>query len=198
MDTDPPADDLAAVIGYGNEVAGLNNDGGKASGEELNEDGGEASGEEASLPKPKKNRIYNTFVCRKRKRCLSRHKNGQQKQTTYDFSASRAAIGIPNANSQKIASTLVGDHQLRYSHQSHSHSQLQPQERQGRRLAYQSQRKIGYTTHLDLEKGRDASSGKIRGNKNKQHMTSQPAGLLLVFLMPIPRRLLLPLWVTTN
>ena len=40
METDPPADDLAAAIGHGNEVAGLNNDGGKASGEELNEDGG--------------------------------------------------------------------------------------------------------------------------------------------------------------
>ena len=42
MDMDPPADDLAAEIGHGNEVAGLNNDGGKASGEDLNEYGGEA------------------------------------------------------------------------------------------------------------------------------------------------------------
>ena len=51
METYPPADNLAAAIGHGNEVAGPNIDGGKASGEELNEDGGEASGEEASLPR---------------------------------------------------------------------------------------------------------------------------------------------------
>ena len=44
METDPPADGLVAAIGHGNEVAGMNNDGGKASCEELNEDGGEASG----------------------------------------------------------------------------------------------------------------------------------------------------------
>ena len=36
METDPPADYLAAAIGHGNEVAGLNNDGGKTSGEDLN------------------------------------------------------------------------------------------------------------------------------------------------------------------
>ena len=54
----------------------------------------------------------------KRKRYLSRQKKGQQKQTTYDFSARRAAIGIPNANAQHIASILVGDHQLRDSHRS--------------------------------------------------------------------------------
>ena len=40
MEIDPPADALAAEIGHGNEVSGLNNDGGKASREELNEDGG--------------------------------------------------------------------------------------------------------------------------------------------------------------
>ena len=40
METDPPTDALAATIGHGNEVAGLNNDGGKASGGGLNEDGG--------------------------------------------------------------------------------------------------------------------------------------------------------------
>ena len=53
MEKDPPADDIAATIGHGhgNEVAGMNDDGGKASGEELNEDGGDLSGEEASLPK---------------------------------------------------------------------------------------------------------------------------------------------------
>ena len=45
MEKDPPAEALAAAIGHENEVAGLNNDGGKASREELNEDGGEASGE---------------------------------------------------------------------------------------------------------------------------------------------------------
>ena len=50
METDPPADDLAAAISHGNEVAGMNNDGGKTSGDELNEDAGEASVEEASLP----------------------------------------------------------------------------------------------------------------------------------------------------
>ena len=37
MVTDLPADALAAAIGHGNEVSGLNNDGGKASGEDLNE-----------------------------------------------------------------------------------------------------------------------------------------------------------------
>ena len=52
------------------------------------------------------------------KRCISRHKKGKQKQTTYDFSASISAIGIPNVNSQKIASALVGDHQFRDSHRS--------------------------------------------------------------------------------
>ena len=67
---------------------------------------------------------------------------------------------------------------------------------QGNRIAYQSQRV--YTTQLDLEKGMDTSASTRRGNKNKQYMTSQPAGLLLVFIMPIPRRLLLHLWVTTN
>ena len=40
MDMDTPADALADAIGHGNEVAGLNNDGGKAAGEDLNEDGG--------------------------------------------------------------------------------------------------------------------------------------------------------------
>ena len=43
---------------------------------------------------------------------------------------------------------------------------------QGRRIAYQSQIQRVYTTHLDLGKGRDASSGTRRGNKNKQHTTS--------------------------
>ena len=57
METDPPADALVDAIGHGDEVAGLNNNGGKASGEELNEDIGEASGEEASLPNPKPKRI---------------------------------------------------------------------------------------------------------------------------------------------
>ena len=107
---------LAAAIGHGDEVAGMNNDGGKASGEELNEDEGEALGEESSLPKAKPKRIYNTVGFRKRKRCLSRHKKGHKKQTTYAFSSSRSAIGIPNANAQHIASALVGDHQLRDSH----------------------------------------------------------------------------------
>ena len=100
METDLTAENLAATIGHGNEVDGLNNDGGKASGEELNEDEGEASGEVASLPNPKPKRIYNTVGFRKRKRCLSRHKKGQQKQTTYDFSAIRASIGITNSNAQ--------------------------------------------------------------------------------------------------
>ena len=69
---------------------------------------------------------------------------------------------------------------------------------QGRSIAYQSQIQRGYKNQLDLQKGRDALSGTIMGNKNKQYMTSQPAGLLLVFLMPMPSRLLLPLWGTTN
>ena len=43
---------------------------------------------------------------------------GATKQTTYDFSASKAAIGIPNANAQQISSALVGDHQIRDIHQS--------------------------------------------------------------------------------
>ena len=50
MQTDPPADDLAAAIGHGNEFSGMNNDGGETSGEDLNEDRGEASVEEDSLP----------------------------------------------------------------------------------------------------------------------------------------------------
>ena len=78
METDPPNDALAAAIGHANEFAGMHNDGGKASWEELHEDGGEASGEEASLPNPNTKRIYNTFGFIKRKRCLSRHKNGKQ------------------------------------------------------------------------------------------------------------------------
>ena len=98
MDTNSPADALAAAICHGNEVDGMNNGGGKAAGEELNENGGEASGEEASLPKPKPRRVYNTVVFRKRKRCISRHKKGKQKQTTNNFSARRDAIGIHNAN----------------------------------------------------------------------------------------------------
>ena len=44
METDPHNEDLAATIGHENEIYGLNNDVGKASGEELNEDGCEASG----------------------------------------------------------------------------------------------------------------------------------------------------------
>ena len=44
MEMDPPDDALSAAIGHGNEVSGLNNDGGKASGEDLNEDRVEASG----------------------------------------------------------------------------------------------------------------------------------------------------------
>ena len=44
METDPPYGALEAAIGHGNEVAGLNNDGGNSSGEELNEDVWEASG----------------------------------------------------------------------------------------------------------------------------------------------------------
>ena len=85
METYPPADNLAATIGHGNEFSGLNNYGGKASGEELNEDGGEAAGEEDSPPNTKPKRIYDIVGFRKRKRFLSRHKKGQQKQTTYDF-----------------------------------------------------------------------------------------------------------------
>ena len=50
METDPPADALAAATGHRNEVDGLNNDGGNSAGEDLNEYGGEATGEEASLP----------------------------------------------------------------------------------------------------------------------------------------------------
>ena len=109
METDPPADALAAAIGHGNEVSGLNNDGWESAGEDLNEDVLEASGEEDSLTKPKPKKMYNTVGFKKRKRFLSRKKKGQQK-----------------------------------------------------------------------------------------NMTSQPAGLLLVFIMPMPRRFLLPLWVTTN
>ena len=45
MEMDPPADDLVAAIGHGNEVSGMNNDGGKEAGGGLNEYGGEASGE---------------------------------------------------------------------------------------------------------------------------------------------------------
>ena len=45
----------------------------------MNEDGVEASGGEASLPKPNPKRIYNIVGSGKMKRCLSRHKKGQQK-----------------------------------------------------------------------------------------------------------------------
>ena len=109
METDPPDGALAAAIVHGNVVAGLNNEGGKAAGDDLNEDGGEAAGEEAGLIKPMPKRIYNTVGFRKRKRCLSRHKKGQQQKTTHDFSASRSAIGIHNANARQISSALVGD-----------------------------------------------------------------------------------------
>ena len=115
MDMDPPDDALAAAIGHGNEVSGVNNDVGNSAGEDMNEYRGEESEEEASLPKPKSNRIYNTVGFRKRMRCISRHNKGKQKQKTHDFSFSRADIGIHNANAQKIDSALVGDHQLRYS-----------------------------------------------------------------------------------
>ena len=118
MDTDPPADVLAAANGHGKEVAGINIDGGKVKGQEMNEYGGEESGEEDNLPKPKPKIIYNTVVFRKSKICIIRHKKGKQKQTTHEFSASRAAIGIHNYNIQKISSALVGDYQLRYSHRS--------------------------------------------------------------------------------
>ena len=66
----------------------------------MNEDGGEASGEEAILPNtnPKPKRIYNTVGFIKRKRCLNRHKKGQQKQTRHDLSSIRTAIGIHNTN----------------------------------------------------------------------------------------------------
>ena len=37
-----------------------------------------------------------------------------------------------------------------------------------------------------------------RHNKGQKNMTSHPEGLLLVFIMPMPRRLILPLWLTTN
>ena len=40
METDPLDDDLADEIGHGNEVSGINNDGGKAAGEDMNKDGG--------------------------------------------------------------------------------------------------------------------------------------------------------------
>ena len=73
--------------------------------------------EEASPQKPKPKRIYNTVGFRKRNRCLSRHKKGQQKQTTYDFSSIRDAMGIPNANAHQIASVLVGDRKFRDSRQ---------------------------------------------------------------------------------
>ena len=98
METDPPDDSLVAAIGHVNKFSGLNNDGGKASGEELNEYRGGPSGEHDILSKQKPNRIYNTFGFRKRKICLIRHKKGKQKQTMHDFSARRAAIGIHNSN----------------------------------------------------------------------------------------------------
>ena len=98
MDTDPPADAFVAAIGHRNEVAGPNSYGEKASRYEMNEYGGKAAGEEAILPEPNPKRIYNTVGFRKMKICLSRHKKGQQKQTTHELLASRDAIGIHNAN----------------------------------------------------------------------------------------------------
>ena len=116
MKTDSPDDALAAAIGHGDEVARLNNYGRKAPGEDLNEYGWEASGEDDSLTKPNPKRVYYTVGFRKWNRCLSRHKKGQQKQTAYDFSDSRAAIGIPNVNAQQISSALLGDHKFRDRH----------------------------------------------------------------------------------
>ena len=135
MDTDAPADSLAAEIGHSNVFARLNNDEGKASGEEINEDGEEASGEEASLSKPNPNRIYYTVGFRKKNRCLSRNKKGQQKKTTYDFSDSKAAIGITNTNAQKISSALVGEHHLRDSHRSPTKADVK-RERSSLKMAF--------------------------------------------------------------
>ena len=129
MDTDPPDEALAAAIGHGNEVAGPNNDGGKASGEELNEYGGDASGEEASLQNPNPKRTYNTVGFIKRNILLIIHKKGQQKLTTYDFSDRRDAIGISNANTQHIASSLVGDNQIRNSHRSPTNTYIKRERR---------------------------------------------------------------------
>ena len=53
METDLLDDALAAAIGHGNEVDGLNNDEAKAYGGDLNEDRGKASGEEDILTKLK-------------------------------------------------------------------------------------------------------------------------------------------------
>ena len=160
METNSLSDAIASAIGHGGEVDGLNNDGGKASVEVLNEDGGEESGEEDSLSKPKPKMIYNTVGFRKRKRCLRRHKKGQQKQTTNDFSPSRADIGIPNANAQKIAYALVGDHQLRDSHRISTKENVK-RERRSLKRAF---------NHLQ-------SSHKCRGGRVKKLM-AEKRGLL--------------------
>ena len=48
---------------------------------------------------------------------------------TYDLSASRATIGIPNANAQKIYSALVGEHKLIDSHLSHTQADVKRKRR---------------------------------------------------------------------
>ena len=51
-------------------------------------------------------RTYNTSGLKRRKRKLGRHRKGKQKRTSFDFTASREAIGKPNANAQEIAAAL--------------------------------------------------------------------------------------------
>ena len=69
-------------------------------------------------------RGYTTHLDLGKGRDASAGKRREEEKATHDFSARRAAIGIHNDNAQNIASTLVGDHQLRDSHQSLTKSDL--------------------------------------------------------------------------
>ena len=63
-------------------------------------------------------RGYTTQLDLGKGRDASSGKRREEEKTTHDFSARRAAIGIHNSNTQKIASALVDDHQIRDSHRS--------------------------------------------------------------------------------
>ena len=64
-------------------------------------------------------RVYTTYLdLGKEIDASAGTRRGNKNKQKHDFSASRADIGIHNANAPQIASAIVGDHQLRNSHQS--------------------------------------------------------------------------------
>ena len=66
---------------------------------------------------------------------------------TYDFSASRAAIGIPNANVQNIASSLVDYHKFRDSHRSPTKENVKMERSSLKRAFDHLQKSHEYTAH---------------------------------------------------